>query len=174
MKSLSRVRLLATPWTAAYQDPLSIGFSRVTTGAGNSTPRYASKRNENIMSTQKCRHKCSQQHLSSKKENKQNVVSPYNEQSLTVCTHCMHSLYTLIVCTHCMHSLYAVTHCDKVLGPAAMSVNIEHYAEWKPDMKGPTVNDPIDMKYQEKANLETESRLLVSGTGVKWKMKANA
>ena len=24
----SRVRLLATPWTAAYQDPLSMGFSR--------------------------------------------------------------------------------------------------------------------------------------------------
>ena len=28
MKSLSRVRLLATPWTAAYQAPLSMGFSR--------------------------------------------------------------------------------------------------------------------------------------------------
>ena len=28
MKSLSRVRLLATPWTAAYQAPLSLGFSR--------------------------------------------------------------------------------------------------------------------------------------------------
>ena len=27
-KSLSRVRLLATPWTAAYQAPLSVGFSR--------------------------------------------------------------------------------------------------------------------------------------------------
>ena len=27
-KSLSRVRLLATPWTAAYQAPPSIGFSR--------------------------------------------------------------------------------------------------------------------------------------------------
>ena len=25
---LSRVRLLATPWTAAYQAPLSMGFSR--------------------------------------------------------------------------------------------------------------------------------------------------
>ena len=25
-KSLSRVRLLATPWTAAYQAPLSMGF----------------------------------------------------------------------------------------------------------------------------------------------------
>ena len=29
MKSLSRVRLLATPWTAAYQAPLSMGFSRL-------------------------------------------------------------------------------------------------------------------------------------------------
>ena len=28
MKSLSRVPLLATPWTAAYQAPLSMGFSR--------------------------------------------------------------------------------------------------------------------------------------------------
>ena len=28
MKSLSHVRLLATPWTAAYQPPPSIGFSR--------------------------------------------------------------------------------------------------------------------------------------------------
>ena len=26
MKSLSRVRLFATPWTAAYQAPLSMGF----------------------------------------------------------------------------------------------------------------------------------------------------
>ena len=28
MKSLSRVRLFATPWTAAYQTPLSMGFCR--------------------------------------------------------------------------------------------------------------------------------------------------
>ena len=28
VKSLSRVRLLANPWTAAYQAPLSVGFSR--------------------------------------------------------------------------------------------------------------------------------------------------
>ena len=28
MKSLSRVQLFATPWTAAYQAPLSMGFSR--------------------------------------------------------------------------------------------------------------------------------------------------
>ena len=28
VKSLSRVQLLATPWTAAYQAPLPMGFSR--------------------------------------------------------------------------------------------------------------------------------------------------
>ena len=28
VKLLSRVRLFATPWTVAYQDPLSMGFSR--------------------------------------------------------------------------------------------------------------------------------------------------
>ena len=28
VKSLSRVRLFATPWTIAYQVPLSMGFSR--------------------------------------------------------------------------------------------------------------------------------------------------
>ena len=28
VKSLSRVRLFATPWTAAYQAPPSMGFSR--------------------------------------------------------------------------------------------------------------------------------------------------
>ena len=28
VKSLSHVRLLATPWTAAHQAPLSMGFSR--------------------------------------------------------------------------------------------------------------------------------------------------
>ena len=28
MKSLSRVRLFAMPWTVAYQDPQSMGFSR--------------------------------------------------------------------------------------------------------------------------------------------------
>ena len=28
VKALSRVRLLATPWTAAYQAPPSMGFSR--------------------------------------------------------------------------------------------------------------------------------------------------
>ena len=42
-KSLSRVRLLATPWTAAYQAPLSMGFYRQEYWSGvplPSLPRY--------------------------------------------------------------------------------------------------------------------------------------
>ena len=34
VKSLSRVRLFATPWTVAYQAPLSMGFSGKNTGVG--------------------------------------------------------------------------------------------------------------------------------------------
>ena len=37
-KSLSRVRLLATPWTAAYQAPPSMGFSRQEYWSGVSLP----------------------------------------------------------------------------------------------------------------------------------------
>ena len=37
-KSLSRVRLLATPWTAAYQTPPSIGFSRQEYWSGMPLP----------------------------------------------------------------------------------------------------------------------------------------
>ena len=38
MNSLSRVRLLATPWTAAYQAPLSMGFSRQECWSGSPLP----------------------------------------------------------------------------------------------------------------------------------------
>ena len=38
VKSLSRVRLLVTPWTAAYQAPLSMGFSRQEYWSGVSLP----------------------------------------------------------------------------------------------------------------------------------------
>ena len=38
VKSLSRVRLLATPWTAAYQAPPSMGFSRQEYWSGVSSP----------------------------------------------------------------------------------------------------------------------------------------
>ena len=34
MKSLSRVQLFATPWTVAYQAPLSMGFSRQESWSG--------------------------------------------------------------------------------------------------------------------------------------------
>ena len=38
VKALSRVWLLATPWTAAYQAPLSMGFSRQECWSGVSSP----------------------------------------------------------------------------------------------------------------------------------------
>ena len=38
VKSLSRVGLLATPWTAAYQAPLSMGFSRQESWSGVPLP----------------------------------------------------------------------------------------------------------------------------------------
>ena len=38
VKSLSRVRLLATPWTAAYQAPPSMGFSRQECWSGVPLP----------------------------------------------------------------------------------------------------------------------------------------
>ena len=38
VKSLSRVPLLATPWTAAYQPPLSMGFSRQEYWSGVPSP----------------------------------------------------------------------------------------------------------------------------------------
>ena len=38
VKSLSRVRLFATPWTVAYQAPLSMGFSRQEYWSGLSFP----------------------------------------------------------------------------------------------------------------------------------------
>ena len=41
-KSLSRVRLLVTPWTAAYQAPLSMGFSRQEYWSGVPLPSPSS------------------------------------------------------------------------------------------------------------------------------------
>ena len=38
VKSLSRVRLFATPWTAAYQTPPSMGFSRQEYWSGLPSP----------------------------------------------------------------------------------------------------------------------------------------
>ena len=42
VKSLSRVRLLATPWTAAHQDPLSMGFARQEYWSGVPLPSLSS------------------------------------------------------------------------------------------------------------------------------------
>ena len=42
MKSLSRVRLLATPWSAAHQAPLSMGFSRQEYWSGSPVPSLVS------------------------------------------------------------------------------------------------------------------------------------
>ena len=38
MKSLSHVRLFATPWTVAYQAPPSMGFSRLEYWSGVPLP----------------------------------------------------------------------------------------------------------------------------------------
>ena len=43
VKSLSRVRLLATPWTAAYQAPPSMGFSRQEYWSGVPLPSLSNK-----------------------------------------------------------------------------------------------------------------------------------
>ena len=58
VKSLSHVRLLATPWTAAYQAPLSMGFSRQEYWSGVPLPSPLAvhklgrkSRNVNILET---------------------------------------------------------------------------------------------------------------------------
>ena len=43
VKSLSCVRLLLTPWTAAYQAPLSVGFSRQEYWSGVPLPSPAGR-----------------------------------------------------------------------------------------------------------------------------------
>ena len=43
VKSLSRARLLATPWTAAYQAPPSMGFSRQEYWSGVPLPSLIKK-----------------------------------------------------------------------------------------------------------------------------------
>jgi len=45
VKSLSRIRLVATPWTAAYQAPPSMGFSRQEYWSGVPLPSLAIKKN---------------------------------------------------------------------------------------------------------------------------------
>ena len=50
-KSLSRVRLLTTPWTAAYQAPPSMGFSRQEYWSGVPLPSPSQQLNEYKMRT---------------------------------------------------------------------------------------------------------------------------
>ena len=45
MKLLSRARLLATPWTAAYQAPPSMGFARQEYWSGVPLPSLHSEAN---------------------------------------------------------------------------------------------------------------------------------
>ena len=77
-KSLSRVRLLATPWTAAYQAPPSMGFSRQEywSGVPLPSPLHTSS--------------CSQM---------QSIWDPMAR--LTFCKHCFHQLSQLrhVQCT---------------------------------------------------------------------------
>ena len=48
VKSLSRVRLFATPWTVAYQAPLSMGFSRQEYWSGLPFPSPGDRPNQGI------------------------------------------------------------------------------------------------------------------------------
>ena len=60
VKSLSRVRLLATPWTAAYRAPPSMGFSRqklLEWGAiafSNDQPRWHIKKQRHYVANKVC------------------------------------------------------------------------------------------------------------------------
>ena len=49
LKSLSRVRLLATPWTAANQAPPSMGFSRQEYWSGVPLPSLEKLDQEQVM-----------------------------------------------------------------------------------------------------------------------------
>ena len=51
VKSLSRIRLLATPWTAAYQAPLSMGFSRQEYWSGVPLPSHLMWRTDSLEKT---------------------------------------------------------------------------------------------------------------------------
>ena len=51
VKSLSRVRLFATPWTVAYKAPLSMGFSRSEYWSGRPCPPPGDLSNPEIKPT---------------------------------------------------------------------------------------------------------------------------
>ena len=56
VKSLSHVRLLATPWTAAYQAPPSVGFSRQEYWSGVPLPFLKTQTNILVIKTTFKRH----------------------------------------------------------------------------------------------------------------------
>ena len=56
VKSLSRVRLLATPWTAAYQAPPSMEFSRQKYWSGVPLPSPSKDRVDGKFSLSSCSH----------------------------------------------------------------------------------------------------------------------
>ena len=49
VKSLSRVQLFATPWTIAYQAPLSMGFSRQEYWAKTPNTHFIPKQEMNVL-----------------------------------------------------------------------------------------------------------------------------
>ena len=53
VKTLSRVRLFVTPWTAAYQAPPFMGFSRQEYWSGLPLPSPTKYSNTSLMQTQK-------------------------------------------------------------------------------------------------------------------------
>ena len=55
VKSLSRVQLFATPWTVAYQAPLSLGFSRQEHWSGLPFPSPMDESDNESEVAQSCR-----------------------------------------------------------------------------------------------------------------------
>ena len=60
VKSLSRVWLLATPWTAAYQAPLSKGFSRQEYWSGLPLPSHSNTTHITYSFFADCTYSCTQ------------------------------------------------------------------------------------------------------------------
>ena len=92
VKSISRVQLLATPWTAAYQAPLSMGFARQ--GFALEWVAIAFKKVEMIQPQTSCRQhirgklKCESSQLSKEGgPNHQRVFITFLSEIMSVATH---------------------------------------------------------------------------------------
>ena len=66
VKFLSRVRLFATPWTVAYQAPLSMGFSRQGFWSGLPFPSPGDPPNPGTDWGQQASHECRLERVVSK------------------------------------------------------------------------------------------------------------